>query len=391
MTSGIVTCWKTERGRAEWTGHKHGAYIRSAPFCAINRRASLADRLYLDHAATTPVLPEARQAMGEAIVRWANPSSPHSDGRAARAALEDARRRIAAALGWRHEVIFTSGATEAIGVALSRAKAGRRLVSAVEHDAVLRGAANAERLRVNRHGIVQLEDAVAAGDLVAVQQVNNETGVIQPIDLIAYEVRQAGGLLLADCAQAAGKMALPGADFIAVSAHKLGGPPGIGALLVRDLAMLEPSGGQERGYRGGTENLPAVAGFAAALEAGRDWLAEAAVLREDLDAQLEAHGGEVIADGVARIATIGAYRMPGMTANAQLIQFDLAGISVSAGSACSSGSMKPSHVLAAMGMSPEATSEVIRVSFGPDTSKRDIDRFAEEWLRIAERARARAA
>jgi cysteine desulfurase len=337
------------------------------------------------------VLPEARVAMAEALERWANPSSPHADGRAARAALEEARQRIAAALGWRHDVIFTSGATEAIGIALSRAKAGRRLVSAVEHDAVLRAAGDAERLPVNRHGIVQLGGAVTAGDLIAVQQVNNETGVVQPIDLIAYEVRQAGGRLLTDCAQAAGKIALPEADFIAVSAHKLGGPPGIGALLIQDLGSLEPSGGQEQGYRGGTENLPAVLGFATALEAGRDWMAEAAVLRADLDDRLEAAGGEVIADGVSRIATIGAYRMPGVAASAQLIQFDLAGISVSAGSACSSGSMKPSHVLAAMGLSPDVVGEVIRVSFGPGTTKRDIDRFAEEWLRIAERARARAA
>lgn len=328
--------------------------------------------------------------MGEALDRWANPSSPHADGRAARAALEQARERIASALGWRHDVIFTSGATEAIGIALSRARTTRRLVSTVEHDAVLRAAPDAIPLPVNRHGIAQMS-SIQAGDLAAVQQVNNETGVIQPIGLIAYEVRQAGGLLLADCVQAAGKIALPDADFIAVSAHKLGGPPGIGALLVRDLALLEPSGGQERGYRGGTENLPAVLGFAAALETGRDWMAEAAVLRAQLDDWLEAGGGEVIADGVARIATIGAYRMPGVAASAQLIQFDLAGISVSAGSACSSGSMKPSHVLAAMGMSPEAAGEVIRVSFGRDTTMGDIDRFAREWRQIATRAKARAA
>ncbi len=328
--------------------------------------------------------------MADALERWANPSSPHADGRAARAALEEARERSAAALGWRHDVIFTSGATEAIGIALSRAKAGRRLISAVEHDAVLRAAPDAVSLSVNRHGIVQIS-GIETGDLMAVQQVNNETGVIQPIDLIAYEVRQASGLLFADCAQAAGKIALPDADFLAVSAHKLGGPPGIGALLVRDLALLEPSGGQERGYRGGTENLPAVVGFAAALETDRDWMAEAAVLRAQLDDRLEADGGEVIADGVSRIATIGAYRMPGVAASAQLIQFDLAGISVSAGSACSSGSMKSSHVLTAMGMAPEAAGEVIRVSFGPDTRMRDIDRFAEEWRRIATRAKARAA
>ncbi len=329
--------------------------------------------------------------MVDTLDRWANPSSPHADGRAARAALEDARGRIAGALGWRHGVIFTSGATEAIAIALGRAKAERRRVSAVEHDAVLRSAGDAARIPVNRHGIVQMDGAIEAGDLVAVQHVNNETGVIQPIDVVAFEVRQAGGLLLADCAQSAGKLPLPEADFIAVSAHKLGGPPGIGALLVRDLARLEPSGGQERGYRGGTENLPAVLGLAAALEAERDWLSEAKILRTRLEERLEAGGGEVIGDGMARIPTIGAYRMPGVAATAQLIQFDLAGISVSAGSACSSGSMKPSHVLAAMGISDSAAGEVIRVSFGPQTRVSDIDRFIDEWLRIAERGKARAA
>ena len=336
------------------------------------------------------MLPVAREAMAQALDRWANPSSPHAEGRAARAALEEARARVTAALGSRHDVIFTSGATEAIGIALHRGKAGRRVVSAVEHDAVLRAAPDAERLPVNRHGIAQLS-GLGAGDLVAIQQVNNETGVIQPIDVFAYEIKQAGGILLCDCAQSAGKIALPEADLIAVSAHKLGGPPGVGVLLVRDLALLDPSGGQERGYRGGTENLPAVLGFAAALEAGRRWFDEAVYLRARLEERIEAGGGIVISDGIARIPTIGAYRMPGVAATAQLIQFDLAGIAVSAGSACSSGSMKPSHVLAAMGMSTETAGEVIRVSFGPHTKATDIDRFAQEWLRIANRAKARAA
>jgi cysteine desulfurase len=329
--------------------------------------------------------------MAEALDRWANPSSPHADGRAARAALEDARARIAAALGWNGAVIFTSGATEAIAIALKRTRAERRLISAVEHDAVLRAGGDAERLPVNGHGIVQLEDRVRPGDLVAIQHVNNETGVIQPIDLIAYELRQAGAPLFSDCAQSAGKLALPDADLIAVSAHKLGGPPGIGALLVRDLALIDPSGGQEQGYRGGTENLPAVLGFAAALEQGRAWMDAAQELRVRLDDAVEAAGGEVIADGIGRIPTIGACRMPGVAATAQLIQFDLAGISVSAGSACSSGSMKQSHVLAAMGMHDPAASEVIRVSFGPRTRPQDIDRFTAEWARIASRAKARAA
>jgi cysteine desulfurase len=374
----------------QWTHRERAAYISGRRGCAIDWRTKLGERLYLDHAATTPVLPEARAAMAQALMQWANPSSPHSEGRAARAVLENARGRIAQALGWAGAVIFTSGATEAIGIALARGKGTRRLVSTVEHDAVLRAAGDAPMLQVNAHGIVQL-GGIEPGDLVAIQHVNNETGVMQPIDLLAYETRQARGVTLTDCAQSAGKLRLPDADMIAVSAHKLGGPPGIGALLVRDLALLEPSGGQEQGYRGGTENLPAAMGFAAALEADRGWLNEADALRKALETGIEAAGGIVIADGVSRIATIGAYRMPGVAATAQLIQFDLAGISVSAGSACSSGSMKPSRVLAAMGMPETEAAEVIRVSFGPETRVADIDRFVAEWTRIAERAKARAA
>jgi cysteine desulfurase len=337
------------------------------------------------------MLPEAREAMANALLRWANPSSPHAEGRSARAALEEARVRIGDALGWKDAVLFTSGATEAIAIALGRARAAHRLVSAVEHDAVLRVAQDAARLPVNHHGIVQLDGQFAPGDLVAIQQANNETGVIQPLDLFGFELRAQGALLFADCAQSAGKLQLPDADFIAVSAHKLGGPPGVGALLVRDLAQLSPSGGQEQGYRAGTENLPAVMGFAAALDSKRDWLAEAANLRTQLEERIIALGGEVIADGVARIATIGAYRMPGVAAKAQLIQFDMVGIAVSAGSACSSGSMRPSHVLAAMGIATDVADEVIRVSFGPETRASDIDRFVEEWARIFARARSRAA
>jgi len=337
------------------------------------------------------MLPEAREAMANALLRWANPSSPHAEGRSARAALEEARVRIGDALGWKGAVLFTSGATEAIAIALGRARAARRLVSAVEHDAVLRVAQDAARLPVNHHGIVQLDGEVAPGDLVAIQQANNETGVIQPLDLFGFELRAQGALLFADCAQSAGKLQLPDADFIAVSAHKLGGPPGVGALLVRDLAQLSPSGGQEQGYRAGTENLPAVMGFAAALDSKRDWLAEAANLRTQLEERIIALGGEVIADGVARIATIAAYRMPGVAAKAQLIQFDMAGIAVSAGSACSSGSMRPSHVLAAMGIATDVADEVIRVSFGRETRASDIERFVEEWARIFARARSRAA
>lgn len=349
-------------------------------------------RLYLDHAATTPLLPVARAAMMEGLDRWANPSSPHAEGRAARAALEEARGRIGRALGFDGAIIFTSGATEAITIALGRAKAGARLISAVEHDAVRRAVPDAAVLPVSQDGIVRLSAKIdASAPLVAVQAVNNETGVIQPLGEHIAGVRDAGGLLLADCAQAAGKLPLPDADFLAVSAHKLGGPPGIGALLVRDLATLAPSGGQEQGYRGGTENLPAVLGFAAALEAGVSWLDRARILRARLDAAVRESGGAIVADGADRLPTIASYHMPGVAATTQLIRFDMAGIAVSAGSACSSGSLKPSHVLAAMGWAEDAAREVIRISFGPDTVEADIDRVVSTWRAIAASAREKAA
>ena len=209
----------------------------------------------------------------------------------------------------------------------------------------------------------------------ALQSANSETGVLQSPPT---------GLWIADCSQTAGKLPLPEADLIIVSAHKLGGPPGIGALLVRNLGMLDPTGGQERGYRGGTENLPGALGFAAALEAPRDWFAEMADLRTELDEAILAGGGEIVAQNSPRIPTIASYRLPGVSSAAQLIRLDMAGFAVSAGSACSSGSMRPSHVLAAMGYSAEAAAEVVRVSFGWTTTPHDVEKFAEAWTRIAQ-------
>ena len=358
----------------------------------------MSQRLYLDHAATTPMVLSAREAMRAAIARWANPSSPHAEGRAARALLEDARTRIAKALGWDGEVILTSGATEAIRIALTRAKCDARIVSAVEHEAVHRVASDAYFLPVQPDGTVMPDEltgrlgALGAGTpLVAIQAVNNETGVCQPLDRLAPIVHKAGGLLFADCAQSAGKAALPDADLIAISAHKFGGPPGVGALLVRDLGVLEASGGQEKGYRSGTENMPGAVALAAALDEGRGWVDRAADLRAHLDGAIEAAGGEVVAKRSPRLATIAAYRMPGVASSAQLIQLDMAGIAISAGSACSSGTLKTSHVLSAMGWGEADAAQVIRASFGPETSRADIYRFVEAWKRIAEGARSRAA
>jgi cysteine desulfurase len=258
---------------------------------------------------------------------------------------------------------------------------------------VLRCAEGAWHVAVGPDGIIDLADLDAALDtseapLVAVQQVNNETGVVQPLDNVAARVRAAGGLLLADCAHGAGKLPLPNADFIVVAAHKLGGPPGVGALLVRDPASLAPIGGQEAGLRPGTEPVPLVLGFAAALEADRAWLAGAQRLRARLEEGVLAAGGEPVAGSAPRAAAISAYRLPGVPGAAQLMQLDLAGIAVSAGSACSSGTVKTSHVLLAMGMDERAASEVIRVSFGWPTGAADVDTFLAQYRLLAARRRA---
>ena len=332
--------------------------------------------IYLDFAATCPVHPDVREVIAEGLAHWANPSSVHGPGRAARAALERARGDVADALGWRHEVIFTGCASEALAVAWqnSRGRTGAKAAkwaSAVEHTAVLRHA-GPQVVAVDANGLVDPERLPQA-DLIAVQHVNNETGVIQPLARIAAQVRRNGGLLLADCAQSAGKLDLPDADLIAIAGHKIGAPPGIGALLVADLAMLAPTGGQERGYRQGTENLPYILGLAAALSLDRGWLAEAAALRAWWEEQWRALGGDVIGDASLRLPTVAAYRLPGIDASVLLIRADAQGIAISAGSACSSGSIKPSHVMTAMGLSDAAAREVFRVAIGRTTTRADLE------------------
>jgi cysteine desulfurase len=352
------------------------------------------NRIYLDHAATTPLRPEAAEAVREGFATWANPSSPHAEGRAARAALEDARGRIKAMLGWSGEVIFTGGASEALGLALGRAKVQRRLVSAVEHDAVFRVAPDAAILPLGRDedGRAQLDgDALAAAlarpgrAIVAVQSVNSETGTV----LIPHEgtpalaqVHEAGGLFLADCSQSAGRVPLPDADMIVVSAHKFGGPIGVGALLVRDFAMLEPSGGHERGYRQGTENLPGVLGFAAALEAGgiESWPTSYPDRYDFKD--LLAQNGEVLRFG-AQCSHVLAVAAERISAVALVIKLDAMGFAISAGSACSSGTLKQSRALAAFGVDPELAARTVRVSLGWTTTLSELESFADAWQEAA--------
>lgn len=349
--------------------------------------------IYLDHAATTPMRAEAVLAVNEAMQAWANPSSPHKAGRAARAMLEDARRRVGTALGWAGPVLFTSGASEGLAIAMNHAKAALAAVSATEHDAVLRLSGKAMRLPVDAAGRVDLQAveficAQRPGAMLAVHHVNNETGVIQDLAAVADIVHAGGGVLLADCTQSAGKIALPPADIIVLSAHKFGGPPGVGALLLREFGLLRAMGGQEQGYRPGTENLPGACGMAAALEARDDWMHRAAIWRAQIDAAVLAAGGQIIAADAPRLASIASYRMPGMKAAAQLIQFDMAGIAVSAGSACSSGSLKTSPVLLAMGLDDVAANEVVRISMGHTTTSEDVQRVIAVWQAMAQRAGA---
>jgi cysteine desulfurase len=324
--------------------------------------------------------------MEEGFRLWANPSSPHAEGRKAKAALEDARERIKAALGWDGEMIFTSGASEALWIALNRAKVARRIVSEVEHDAVFRAAPDAEVVPVT--GEWEIDEKRLAGALagegrpiVAVQHLNSETGTYQWIGKLSEQVRAGGGWLLADCSQSAGKVPLPDADMAVVSAHKFGGPVGVGALLVRDFAMLEPVGGHERGYRQGTENLPAAIGMAAALEVGsvENW---ACAVEQHFDFKNRLYDiGEPLLGGF-QCSHIIAVAHPTMSAQALLIRLDAMGFAVSAGSACSSGTLKKSRVLDAFGVPDDVAARTIRVSLGWNTTPEELERFVEVWASL---------
>jgi cysteine desulfurase len=345
---------------------------------------------------------------------WANPSSPHAEGRRAKAMLEDARARVKAALAWEGEVIFTSGASEALAIGLGRAKVDRRIVSAVEHDAVFRAAPGADVVPLGTDCVVDrdcLADAMsgAGRSLVAIQHVNSETGVIQPVSELSKQVRDSGGWLISDCSQSAGKFNLPDCDMAVVSAHKLGGPVGIGALLVRDYGMLEPTGGHERGYRAGTEHMPAAQAFASALEyrdisavtvgsgmsttAIEGWAQFVTIAGlafcdiehaiSSLDGTFQPRG----CTGKALDPSILSIFMPGVSAAAQLMQFDAAGFAISVGSACSSGTLKQSRTLQAFGVPKDIAANTIRVSMGWSSTYDQLMQFADVWRKIALKAR----
>ena len=350
-------------------------------------------RIYLDHAATSPLRPEAKAAMEEGFHIWANPSSPHAEGRKAKQALEDARERIKAALNWDGELIFTSGASESAQLAFDSADVLDEAVSAIEHDAIYgfvadRGCKDFGVAKDGDFDPAALELAsrtpsdMAGGEIenramVALQHVNSETGTRQDICCAARIVQPSQALLLVDCAQSAGKIPIPSeADMAIVSAHKLGGPIGVGALLVKDFRLLKPSGGHERGYRRGTENLPGILGLAAALEAS-DWETSAEERAEFANAMAEYR----LSIG-SPVDYIIALTHPTMSAQALLIRLDALGFSVSAGSACSSGTLKKSRVLDAFGVPDDVAARTIRVSIGWNTTPEDLEKFAEAWVSL---------
>jgi cysteine desulfurase len=358
---------------------------------------------YLDYNASAPVKPAVIEAMTLALGRAGNPSSVHGFGRAARLALEQARASVAALVGARPEaVLFTSGGTEANNQVVAGVR-GPCLVSAVEHASVLEAAPAAERLPVDALGRVDLEQLadrlVAAPALVSVMLANNETGVLQPVAEVAGLARRHGVPVHCDAVQAAGKMRLDlgalGVDFVTVSAHKLGGPQGVGALVLG--AGIEPrallrGGGQERRWRPGTENLPGIVGFGRACELAledRDFARRTAALRDRLEAEIRAAapGARVYGAGAPRLPNTSCLGMPGVSNQAQLIALDLAGIAVSTGSACSSGKVGPSHVLAAMGVEPAAAASTIRVSLGWASTDDDVDRLVAAWTGLYARTR----
>ncbi len=351
--------------------------------------------VYLDHAATTPLLPAARAAMLAALDVTGNPSSVHGGGRAANGILESARDRVADWAGVAPEcVVFTSGGTEALALALNGSGETLVLALAVEHSAVLAARADTEIVTVDDDGVVNLDKLtgllVEYPAVVAVQWANNETGVVQPVAEVAAMVAASRSLLLVDAVQAAGKLPLRAitdiADFVAVSAHKLGGPPGVGALIVRNPARLQAvqvGGGQERGLRGGTPNLPGIAGFAAAVAEHADW-ERVRTLRDGLEARLCASGAMIHGVRAERLPNISCIGLPGVSALTQVMALDLAGFMVSAGAACSSGKVRKSHVLAAMGLGA-AAGEAIRVSLGPQTTAAEVTAFGDAWLAMAAR------
>ena len=359
-------------------------------------------RIYLDHNATSPLRPEVKQAMRDAMDVFGNASSVHSEGRKAHKLMDDAREALAFNLGCLPQMItFTGGGTEANNMALRGVDVDRILISAIEHPSVSAaakaGGKPVEVIPVDSFGRVDLSalEHMLNGPkaLVSVMVANNETGVVQPIDDIVALATKVGALTHVDAVQAFGKrqvnFGLMGVDMMTIGAHKVGGPTGIGALIIRDGLVVEPfmqGGGQELRRRAGTENLIAIAGFAATAKTVR---LDTNELNDALETALE--DAVIFSDGVERLCNTTCFAMSDMKAETALMNFDLEGIAVSSGSACSSGKVARSHVLEAMGVAPEISSTAIRVSLGWNTTAEDIQHFIAVWRKLNQRSKAKAA
>jgi cysteine desulfurase len=355
------------------------------------------DPVYLDHNATTPMRPAAIAAVAAASDLTGNASSVHAWGRRARSTVEDARESVAALVGAKPDwVVFTAGGTEANNLALRGVSVASVAASAVEHPSVLKARSDIREIPVDANGVVGI-DAIGQADLVSVMLANNETGVVQPVARVAEIAKINGALVHCDAVQAAGRMKIAmtalGADLMSLSAHKIGGPQGVGALIVRPgvrLDAVQTGGGQERGARAGTENVAGIAGFgAAAAEALSDLPRMQALehLRNKLEAGLRVAAPEVEIFGVnaERLSNTSCIALPAVSAESQLMVFDLAGVMVSSGSACSSGKVAKSHVLQAMGVADDIAETAIRVSLGWTTTEADIDRFIAAWTAVYRR------
>lgn len=367
-----------------------------------------AHAIYCDYNAGAPIRAEAAVAMSRALSIGGNASSVHGFGRRARALLEDARERLAERLDARAEnLLFTSGASEALHLTLNSAGAASLVVSAVEHDAVFEQATRlgAQIAPVNALGLIEIDAlswilaAAPKPALVTLQLANNETGVIQPIAKIAALCREHGALLLVDAAQGFGRIPVSivdlDANYLVVSSHKIGGPPGVGALVLAPGAPFVSArfgGGQERGRRPGTENMPAIVAFAVAADwAGRAMAGEArrlAAMRDRFEANLP-KGALVFGGEATRLTNTSNFAIPGMGAETAVIAMDLEGVAISSGAACSSGKVKSSRVLAEMGVAPELARCALRVSFGHESKEDDVDAALAALTKLAARRRQR--
>jgi len=363
-------------------------------------------RTYLDHNATSSLRSTAREAMMAAMAGTGNPSSVHADGRAARRILENARESIAQLVNAAADsIVFTSGGTEAATLALSGWGGDQIIVSPTEHACVLEAASDAHTVDVDSDGVVDVESlrrvlaTVKGPSLVACMAANNETGVIQPVKEIIEIAHEYGARVLVDAVQIAGKLPILfdewGVDYLTLSAHKLGGPAGVGALIVRDgvpLGRAVKGGGQEKGRRGGSENIVGIAGFGAAVKDRIELMASpspALDFQERLENGIEriAPDAVIFCKGRDRLANTTCFAVPGITSETALIAFDLEGISISSGSACSSGKVAASHVLEAMGVDGALSRSALRVSTGWTTTVDDIDRFLTVFKTLNARLR----